>query len=210
MYRAKKDLILASASPRRRELLSRMGIKFSIVTSGVEETLCGELDPAVHTRNCARAKVDRAASMVGADREFWFLGVDTIVVIDGLILGKPKGKDQAREFLGRLSGNWHKVVSGYHLFHRPGAERVSNSVSSRVLIKKLGADEIEAYVSTKEPYDKAGAYAAQGIGAGLIKEIQGSYTNVVGLPLAELIDEMMRLEIIELAGPGPRERIARE
>lgn len=171
--------------------MSRMGIKFSVMPSNLEEeTLVSARDraPEMHAQTSARDKVDRVAAMISEQKEFWFLGMDTIVVIDELIMGKPKDKDQAREFLSRLSGLWHRVITGYHFFHRPGEERISNCIESRVFIKKLSAAEVEAYISTREPYDKAGAYAAQGIGAGLIKEIQGSYTNVVGLPLAETID----------------------
>jgi septum formation protein len=200
MYQTRMNLILASASPRRRELLSRMGLKFSVMPSDLEEETeltCSEREPVIHVQNCARDKVERVAKLVSEQKEFWFLGMDTIVVIDELILGKPRDKDQAREFLNRLCGRWHRVLTGYHLFHRPGGERVSNSVESKVLLKKLRPAEIEAYISTSEPYDKAGAYAAQGIGAGLIQEIQGSYTNVVGLPLAELLEELLRLGVIE-------------
>jgi septum formation protein len=203
MYKTKKDLILASASPRRRELLSRMGIKFSVMPSNFEEETemaCPERDPELHCQNCSREKAERVARLISDQKEFWFLGLDTIVVIDDLIMGKPRDKDQARDFLTRLAGRWHRVITGYHIFHRPGGERISRSVESKVLIKKLSEREIEAYVSTKEPYDKAGAYAAQGIGAGLIEEIQGSYTNVVGLPLAEMINELLRLGVIE---PNP-------
>jgi len=190
---------LASASPRRRELLSRVGIKFSVMPSGLEEESglsCKEREPVIHAQNCARDKVDHVAGLISEQKEFWFLGVDTIVVLDDMILGKPRNKEEARDFLSRLSGKWHRVITGYHLFHRPGGERVSNSLESRVLIKKLSLEEIEAYISTKEPYDKAGGYAAQGVGAGLIEAIEGSYTNVVGLPLAELVEELLRLGII--------------
>ena len=191
---------MASASPRRRELLSRMGIKFSVMPSDIEEQTvltCAEREPVIHAQSCARAKVERVASLISGEKEFWFLGMDTIVVIDDLILGKPKHKDQAREFLTRLAGRWHKVYTGYHIFHRQGSERISNSIESKVMIKKLTGAEIEAYISTKEPYDKAGAYAAQGIGAGLIEQISGSYTNVVGVPLAEVVTDLLRLGIIE-------------
>ena len=202
MYKTLKDLILASASPRRRELLSRMGIKFSVMPSEFEEPSGENQDPVLHAQTCARQKVEKVSGLIASDKEFWFLGMDTIVVIDDLILGKPKDKNEAKLFLERLSGRWHSVVTGYHLFHRPGSERISNSVESRVLIKKLSPKEVDCYAATEEPYDKAGAYAAQGLGAGLIKEIQGSYTNVVGLPLAELLDEMARLGIIAPCADG--------
>ena len=199
MYESRLDLILASASPRRRELLSRLGIKFSVMPSNLEEDgviSCQEQEPKLYVQNCARAKVEKIVELVSEKKDFWFLGVDTVVVIDGLILGKPKDKEQAKEFLQRLSGRWHQVISGYHLFHPASRKRLSNIVESRVLIKRLTEPEISAYISTSEPYDKAGGYAAQGIGASLIQAIEGSYTNVVGLPLAEVVNDLLRLGII--------------
>ncbi len=203
MYLTRANLVLASASPRRRELLSKVGIKFSVIPSNLDEdkvASCREQDPVHYAQGCARAKAEKVAELVAEKKDFWFLGVDTIVVVDDLILGKPKDKDQAREFISRLSGKWHKVITGYHLFHPLKAERLSNQVESQVLIRKLAPEEIEAYISTDEPYDKAGAYAAQGIGAGLIEAINGSYTNVVGLPLAELLKDLLRLKLIS---PNP-------
>ena len=200
MYQTRVNLVLASASPRRRELLSKVGIKFSVLPSNLEEDQvisCEDQDPGLYAQGCARDKVDKVAELVAEKKDFWFLGVDTIVVIDKLILGKPKDRDQAREFISRLSGKWHQVITGYHLYHPAKGERHSNQVESKVLIKKLSPEEIEAYISTDEPYDKAGAYAAQGIGAGLIEAINGSYTNVVGLPLAELLKDLLRLKLIE-------------
>ena len=176
-----------------------MGIKFSVMPSNIEEDdvlSCQENEPKIYVQNCARAKVEKVVELISEERDFWFLGVDTVVVIDDLILGKPKDKEQAREFIQRLSGRWHRVLSGYHIFHRSGGERLSNLVESRVLIKKLTSEEIEAYISTPEPYDKAGGYAAQGIGAGLIQAIEGSYTNVVGLPLTEVVNDLLRLGVI--------------
>jgi septum formation protein len=205
MYETKANLILASASPRRRELLSRVGIKFSVIPSNFEEESlksCGEVKPELYAQECAKVKAEKVMDLPDSGRDFWFLGVDTIVVIDDLILGKPKSKDEAREFLNRLSGRWHKVITGYYLYHRLKKERVFNVVESRVLIRKMSAEEIEAYINTDEPYDKAGGYAAQGIGAGLIEKIEGSYTNVVGLPLAELLSDMLRLGLIEPCKQG--------
>jgi len=199
IYENKMDLVLASASPRRRELLSRLGIKFSVMPSNLEEDgviSCQEQEPRLYVQTCARAKVEKVVELVSEKKDFWFLGVDTVVVIDELILGKPKDKEQAREFLRRLSGRWHQVVSGYHIYHPQSKKRLSNTVESKVLLKELTGQEILAYISTNEPYDKAGGYAAQGIGAGLIKEIEGSYTNVIGLPLAEVVDDLLRLGII--------------
>lgn len=176
-----------------------MGIRFNVVPSNMEEEgiiSVKEQQPKIYVQRCARRKVEKAVEMVGADKEIWFLGVDTIVVVDDVILGKPKNREQAEEFLKRLSGKWHQVISGYHLYHYPAGEKVSNKVESKVLIRKLSEAEVRAYIRTDEQYDKAGGYAVQEIGAGLISEIQGSYTNVVGLPLAELLVDLLRLKVI--------------
>ena len=200
MYVTKVNLVLASASPRRRELLSRVGIVFSVIPSNLnEDELVGSAsrDPRAFAEECSRTKADKVAERMPAGKDCWFLGVDTIVVIDGKILGKPKDRTQARVFLKMLSGRWHKVITGYHLFHPANQKRQAGLVESEVLIRKISATELEAYLRTDEPYDKAGAYAAQGVGAGLIEAIKGSYTNVVGLPLAELIKDMLKLRLIE-------------
>ena len=199
MYQTLRELVLASSSQRRRELLSRVGIRFNVIPSNLEEEGIISVEkqkPEIYVQKCAERKVEKVVELVGGDKEIWFLGVDTIVVIDDLILGKPKNREQAEGFLKRLSGKWHQVISGYHLYHYPGGDKVFNMVKSKVWIRRLSQEEINAYIKTDEPYDKAGGYAVQGIGAGLISEIQGSYTNVVGLPLAELLVDLLRLKVI--------------
>ena len=180
--------------------MSRVGIKFSVIPSNLDEDAtksCNLHPPERYAQDCARIKVEKVVDLISKGKDFWFLGVDTIVVIDDLILGKPKEPDQAREFLNRLNGKWHRVITGYYLYHRSAGQRLSNAVETRVLMRKLNPEEISAYISTNEPYDKAGAYAAQGIGAGLISAIKGFYTNVVGLRLAEVLSDMLRLDLIE-------------
>jgi septum formation protein len=197
MYKTIGSLILASSSPRRRELLSRLGLTFTILPSGIEESEALPGSPEIIAQEWARRKAQAVAGWMGADEDHWYLGVDTMVVVDGDILGKPASREQAEEFLRRLSGRWHQVVSGYCLVHPPTRRQVQNLVSSRVLIAALEPDELSAYLDTEEPYDKAGAYAVQGIGAFMVAEIDGSYTNVVGLPLTELVADLRRLGVIE-------------
>jgi septum formation protein len=197
MYRNKMPLVLASASPRRRELLGLVGISFEIIPSQIEESELGGADPALTARSYARQKAEAVARQEGDRADRWYLGVDTIVILDRQVLGKPADRDQAREFLRQLSGRQHQVITAYCLLRPQGRELWEKAISSQVKIRGLAPAEIEAYLDTDEPYDKAGAYAAQGVGASLIVAIEGSYTNVVGLPLAELTLDLLRLGIIE-------------
>jgi len=197
MYRNKMPLVLASASPRRRELLGLAGIEFEIIPSAIAETNHAPGDPAASALGFAREKAEKVARRPGADAGRWYLGVDTIVILEGEILGKPRDREQARRFLQKLTGRRHQVISGYCLFWPVEGKRVEKAVRSEVQIRALSPAEIEAYLDTDEPYDKAGAYAAQGMGAALVEAITGSYTNVVGLPMAELVSDLLRLGIIE-------------
>ncbi|MBN2427336.1 MAG: septum formation inhibitor Maf [Deltaproteobacteria bacterium] len=186
-------LILASASPRRRELLSSVGIRFSVVPGNApEEEIPGET-PEEHV---IRLSIDKARDVAFSSRVEgrWFLGSDTIVLRDEDILGKPGDAEEAFAMLQSLSGRAHQVVSGYALFDREKGEVKSGAVKTKVNFKELTREEIEGYIATGEPFDKAGAYAIQGIGAFMVKNIEGSYTNVVGLPLCEVV------ELLEKAG----------
>jgi len=182
--------ILASASPRRKELLELVGLEFDVVPSDVNEAFHERETPRDHVRRLSREKA-LAVSRLYPDA--WVLGADTIVLINGEILGKPQTKDGAREMLRKLSGRAHRVLSGFTVVKKTGGAVFTDAVESTVVFKDLAADEIEWYVGTDEPYDKAGGYAAQGMGAVLILEIRGSYTNVVGLPLCEVVDALRRM-----------------
>lgn len=180
-------LVLASASPRRRDLLSSVGIRFNVFPSNApEEEIPGE-SPEEHV---VRLSIDKAKDVALNNQVEgrWFLGSDTIVVRDADILGKPGCSGKARAMLRSLSGRAHEVVSGYALYDRQDGEVKSGAVRTRVCFKKLAKDEIEGYIATGEPFDKAGAYAIQGVGAFMVKNIEGSYTNVVGLPLCEVVE----------------------
>lgn len=188
-----KSFILASASPRRQDLLRSVGLKFMTIPAHVnEEYLAGE-SPRKHVRRLSR---DKAMAIAPKNPDAWVLGADTIVVIDGLILGKPKNKKQAREMLERLSGREHKVFTGFTLAHNATKVYKTKVISSVVQFKKITPAEMEWYVRCDEPYDKAGGYAAQGRGASFIKSIRGSYTNVIGLPLCEVLEELQNIKAL--------------
>jgi len=187
------SLILASSSPRRQELLSLLDISLRIVPSDVEESfLKGEL-PEEYVRRLAITKAQQVAEKFP---EFWVLAADTIVVIEGEVLGKPKDAEEAESMLEKLSGQEHQVITGYCLLHIHLGQKRERIVSSLVKFKRLSAEEIRWYINTGEPFDKAGGYAVQGKAAFMIKEIKGSYTNVVGLPLCEVIEDLQELGVI--------------
>lgn len=181
------EFILASASPRRRQLLGEMGLTFSVVPSGVDEEYHEGESVRDHVMRLSREKA-QAVSVRNPDA--WVLGADTIVIIDGKVLGKPDTEEEARGMLKTLSGREHHVITGFAIVHTGMNIVINDAVKSRVTFKTLLEDELEWYVRTDEPYDKAGAYAVQGKAAFFIKEIRGSYTNVVGLPLCEVVSAL--------------------
>ncbi len=184
-----KKIILASESPRRRELLGGLGLKFEIVVSGIEENQVKGETPKEHALRLAR---DKALAVSRQKPEAVVIGADTVVVIDGELLGKPEDAGQARRMLQKLSGRTHEVITGFSLAQGEGV-LANKAVSSRVLFKKISEEELGWYIQTAEPYDKAGSYAVQGAGAFFIREIRGSYTNVIGLPLSEVVGELRRI-----------------
>lgn len=185
----KPKLILASASPRRRELLEMVGLDFEVVPGDVLEDFVEGESPRDHVLRLSREK---ALAVSEKYPGVWVLGADTIVLVDSEILGKPCTSDEAKDMLRKLSGRQHRVVTGFTLLNK-GRVAVSDAVETAVFFKRLSPEEIEWYSGTKEPYDKAGGYAAQGMGAFLIREIRGSYTNVVGLPLSEVVDALRQV-----------------
>jgi septum formation protein len=188
-----KSFILASASPRRQDLLRSVGLKFKIIPAHVnEEYLAGE-SPREHVK---RLSLSKAMVIARKNPDAWVLGADTIVVIDGRILGKPKDKKKAREMLETLSDREHKVFTGFTLAHVATKVYKTKVISSAVQFKRISSEEMEWYVGCDEPYDKAGGYAAQGMGASFIKSIRGSYTNVIGLPLCEVMEELQNLKVL--------------
>ena len=187
------SFILASASPRRRELLQSVGLKFNIIPAHVNENYLSGESPRQHVK---RLSTDKAIIIARKYPEAWVLGADTIVVIDGLILGKPKNEAQARKMLQKLSGREHKVFTGFTIAHVAAKIYKTKVIQSAVQFKTISPKEMDWYVSCDEPYDKAGGYAVQGKGAYFIQSIRGSYTNVIGLPLCEVLEELKKLKAI--------------
>ena len=181
------SIILASASPRRAELLESAGIRFQVVPGHIDETALPNEEPVAHV---LRLAVEKAAEVARREEGDFFVGADTIVLYDGEIMGKPRDNADAVRMLRKLSGVAHEVITGYAVVERGGARRVSRAVSTRVFFKELTAAEIDAYVATGCPLDKAGAYAIQGGAAYMVERIEGSYTNVVGLPLCEVVSAL--------------------
>ncbi len=173
-------LILASSSPRRRELLQTLGLPFTVMTSDADETVEQEMSPAEVVETLSLRKARAVAGKVG---EGVVLGSDTIVVLDGRILGKPGDEAEAFRMLQSLQGREHTVYSGVALVDAATGRTEVAHQSTRVQIRPLSEREIRAYIATGEPMDKAGAYAIQGIGATIVEGIVGDYFTVVGLPL---------------------------
>lgn len=178
-----KRLVLASGSPRRRELLTTLAISFTVVPSGADESIPAGVSPAEGAVFVAERKAVETAALLGPGDVV--LAADTIVVVDGAVLGKPKGEEEARRMLLTLSGRGHEVITGVALFHGGKCRKIS--VSTEVFFRRLDLRIIEWYLSTKEPFDKAGGYGIQGYASSFVESIRGSCTNVVGLPLAETV-----------------------
>jgi septum formation protein len=191
--RLSAPFILASISPRRQELLSSVGLKFKIIPAHVNEAYLAGESPREHVRRLAQSK---AMTIARKNPSAIVLGADTIVVIDGLILGKPKNKKQAIEMLTRLSDREHQVFTGFTLAQAGAKVYKTKVIRSAVRFKKISPEEMQWYVNCDEPYDKAGGYAVQGKGASFIKSIRGSYTNVIGLPLCEVMEELKKLKAL--------------
>lgn len=191
----KHKLILASKSPRRRYLLKQAGLDFSVIPSNIDEGLYQCLNPENYVKTIAESKANDISAKYP---ENWVIGADTVVVIDNSILGKPETKNQARRMLKQLSGKSHFVLTGYCICCKSKREIFSDVIKTEVLFKNLSHKEIEWYINTDEPFDKAGAYAIQGLGTFLVKSIKGSYTNVVGLPVCEIIEFLIKKKVIGL------------
>jgi septum formation protein len=187
-----KTIILASASPRRKELLEKINLKFEVDASDCEETVDPELEPRETVRQLA---IQKAKAVAGRHKNAIIIAADTIGVIGEKILGKPHTKNEARKMLRAISGKCHIVITGFSILDTATNKTVTGTVKTRVYIKKLTAPEIDSYVETGEPLDKAGAYAIQGLGAVIVEKIEGDYYNVMGLPLSALAEALKEFGI---------------
>ncbi len=200
MYKTIAPLVLASQSPRRRELLGRMGIEFSLASADIDE-FCRP-DEEASDFVCRMAE-EKALAVAGEFPGSWILAADTIVVLQGEVLGKPEDRSAAVKMLSKIAGNRHQVLTAFTLYHAATESLITRLDSSRVKIAALSAKQISAYIDTGEPLDKAGSYAVQGLGGAFVEAIEGSPTNVIGLPLPLVINELLLNKIITLiVSPG--------
>lgn len=183
-------IVLASASPRRRELLTQVGIACTVRPARIDETPLPGERPADYVLRVARAKATTVAKL--HDETATVLGADTTVVVDGVPLGKPDSPDVAQAMLRRLSGRVHEVISAVVVVR--GTHVASRVVVTRVTMRPIDEREIAAYCATDEPYDKAGGYAVQGRAAAFISHLEGSYSGVVGLPLFETLELLAEVD----------------
>ncbi len=180
-----KEIILASASPRRKELLELIGLQFEVDPADYKEDMNLKLSP----HELARAlSLEKAKSVAGKYNNAIIIAADTFVIIRGQILGKPHTEEEAKRMLMSLDGVTHSVITGFTILDTDTGKKISRSVETKVTFKKLTEKEIDAYVKTKEPLDKAGACAIQGLGSVLVKRIEGDYFNVIGLPLCPVAE----------------------
>jgi septum formation protein len=199
LFATKKRLILASASPRRRRLLEELGLSFTIEAVPVDERPFAHETPREFV---LRAATDKTRAVGERHPSAWILGADTVVVLDNQILGKPVDENDARRLLTLLAGRWHEVFTGFCLYKKDMMHLSVNAVRTSVKFVDFDERVSAAYVKTGEPLDKAGAYGIQGKGGFLVEQINGSYSNVVGLPLAEVIKKLLQLGII-VPAPEP-------
>lgn len=193
------EFVLASASPRRKELLEKMGLQFSIVVSEADEsTVSRDIPVNLYVQELALLKASATAKMLLRNKKALLIAADTIVTLDGEILGKPDGEDGAKKMLSSLSGRTHEVYTGYCVMRISDGKTVCNSIKTEVKFKTLTERKIRSYIESGEPMDKAGAYGIQGLGSMLIEKINGDYFNVVGLPVSALADTLEKEFDIEI------------
>ena len=188
-------IILASASPRRTELMALAGIEFSVVPADINEAVLPGEEPAEHVMRLSREKADAVA---GTTNGRFFIGADTVVVLDKQIMGKPADEAEAFRMLSALSGRNHEVITGFSVFDKVSCIHLSRCVRTEVTFKELSEGEIRAYIASGCPMDKAGAYAMQGGAVHFIRSICGSYTNVIGLPMTELYETLCQLGALDV------------
>lgn len=188
-------IILASASPRRTELMALAGIEFSVLPADINEDVLPGETPAEHVMRLSREKSDAVA---GKTDGRYFIGADTVVVLDERIMGKPVDEDEAFRMLSDLSGRNHEVITGFSVLDKVSGVHLSRCVRTEVTFKLLSEAEIRAYIATGCPMDKAGAYAIQGGAVHFIRSICGSYTNVIGLPMTELYETLYQLGALDV------------
>ncbi len=187
-----RRIILASSSPRRKDLLSLVGLNFEVDPGDYEERMDLGMPPRSLSRFLSRKKAETVAAKY---RDAIVIAADTFILFRGRLMGKPHTKKEARRMLEALNGKTHSVITGFTVIDTMSGRSLSRSVETKVSFKRLTPTEIESYVRTSEPLDKAGAYAIQGLGAVIVKKIEGDYFNVIGLPLSSFADALKKFGV---------------
>jgi septum formation protein len=195
MFQTKDEnaIVLASQSTRRVDILRTLGISFSIIPPDIDEKKRRNESIKDYVLRIAYEKARKVGNLFP---EKWVIGADTIVVLKGKVLGKPKNDNDAFLMLKQLRAHWHKVYTGYCVLNISKQIVYQDVAETKVFIKDLTDEEIQRYIKTSEPFDKAGSYAVQGKGGYMVKEIKGSYSNVIGLPICEITEVLLSLGIL--------------
>lgn len=193
VFTTTEKLVLASGSPRRQAFLTELGLEFTVSIPETEEVPLANERPVTFVRRMA---AEKAMTVAARERDAWILAADTIVVLDNKILGKPDSREMAVRMLMELSGRSHHVLTGYSLRHDGLGKQLRRVVSTEVFFTLFSEEIAEAYVASGEPMDKAGAYGIQGKGGFLVDHLNGSCSNVVGLPLAEVVRDLLLHRVI--------------
>jgi septum formation protein len=201
------EIYLASQSPRRRELLKSIELDFVVKPSAVDEVIDYDAAPDALVMDLAGQKAEDVYNTLIKEKvqDFIVIGADTMVILNGRLMGKPIDNDDAKKMLSSLSGNTHSVFTGVRIIKSDnnGEKTVLNAVEQTlVTFRKLEESEIEAYIATREPMDKAGAYALQGIGSALVTRVEGCYTNVIGLPIPTVVSLLRDLGVCIIGLPA--------
>jgi len=187
-----RTILLASASPRRKEILEKTGLKFRVEESDYEENMDMGLKPHDLAARHALGKAKAAAVRHG---RALIISADTIVVLKDRVFGKPRNRKEAKEMLKTLSGKAHTVITGYTIMDAITGKKITKTVETKVFFKRLTDHEIDAYIKSGEPMDKAGAYGVQGLGALIVRKIEGDFFNVMGLPLSSVAENLKKFGV---------------
>lgn len=196
IFSQNKSIILASGSPRRKELLERYGLRFRIIKHPVVESFQADEKPLSFVNRIAKEKAEAVAGYCCKNEVI--IAADTIVIHKGTILGKPKSATEVYPMLLQLNGQLHQVITAYVIYNGESQQFLAKHAISKVYFNKLTASMLKAYAKTIEPLDKAGAYSIQGVGTFLVGSIEGSYNNIVGLPIEMLLLDLLAQNVIYL------------
>jgi len=202
-----KRIILASASPRRKELLEQLGLHFDVEPSYCQEKVDDKQEPLELAKSLS---VHKAKAVGNKNTGAIIIAADTFVVLGERIIGKPNSLAEAKEILTELKGRTHSVITGFTVMDTSNSKIVSQSVETKVFVKDLSVEEIDAYIETQEPMGKAGAYAIQGLGAAIIDRIEGDYYNVIGLPVDAIVCVLKKFGISTVTLKHPDIAFGRE